>query len=120
MARLEIAVTDITRTGVALPASTAGQADGHKVQNDGRVFLHVTNNHATLERSVTVQTPGDVLGLGISELVVPIPANGGVRIIGPFPRHVFNRVNSVDMGMIYVDEDAAGPTDLALRVLRLL
>src|SRR5574341_903958 len=83
MARTEVAVTQIVRTGV-FTTETVGITDGHKFVNTGRTFAIVRNNHATLAKNVTFQTPQTILALTVQELVVSVPALSS-RLIGPFP-----------------------------------
>jgi len=53
------------------------------------VFLYVKNGGAG-PTTLTVVTPGDVDGLGISDLAVPV-TNGQERMIGPFPKELYNQ-----------------------------
>ena len=117
MARLAIAPSVITRTGVTQPAQTVGQVDGHKIANNGYVVIEVNNIHATLARNVIVQTPGTVDGLAIADLTISVAALA-IIMLGPFPPSYYNQVAS-DLGSIYVDEHAGSETDIKLRVYQI-
>lgn len=86
MARGVIAVTDITKAGVAPPAETDGDAvNFHTVPNsDGRTFLLVRNaNGASTARVLTVVLSGAIDGFAPVPRTYSIPA-GASRYIGPF------------------------------------
>lgn len=97
MARTALVPQQIVRTGLT-PVFTAANVLGHSVANDGHVMLEVKNGSAS-PINVTVQTPGTVDGLAISELVVVVPATSGDKMIGPFPPGIYNQPD----GTIYVD-----------------
>lgn len=99
MARTALTVQEITRTGLT-PALTAANADGHSVANEERTFLIVTNGGGG-SINVTVQTPGTVDTLAVSDLVVAVP-NGQTRYIGPFSKSVYDQ-SGADADKIYVD-----------------
>lgn len=106
MARTALTVLQVARTGLT-PAYTAGNVDGHSIVNDGRVCTHVKNGSGS-SINVTVQTPGTVDGLAVSDLVVAVPA-GQERMIGPFPPGVYNQAD----GTVYVDLSAVTTVTLA-------
>lgn len=100
MARASQNTQQVVRTGLN-PAYTAVTADGDII-DVGAVALHVKNGGAGA-CTVTVQTPLQVDGLDVSELVVSIPA-GQERLIGPFSARTFGRpAEVVDAGRVYVD-----------------
>lgn len=90
MARTALTVTPITRAGVAL-GSSAANADGHSVANDGKTFVYV-NNGGGAPITVTVLTPGTVDGLAIADRAVTV-ANATNRLIGPFPKDIYNQAD---------------------------
>lgn len=76
----------IQRAGTA-PAYSAASGGGDKFRPDERTFLHVKNSDVAAH-TVTVATPGTVLGLAVSDVAVSVPA-GGERMVGPFPGEHF-------------------------------
>ena len=97
MAREALTLQSIVRGGLE-PAYTAANADGHSVTNDGkRTFVHV-NNGSGSEVTITIDTPGTVDGLAISDREVAVPA-GEERMIGPFPTDWYNQSD----GTVHVD-----------------
>lgn len=111
MARTALTVQVIARTGLD-PAYSSANADGHSVQNTGRECVHVVNGGGGAI-TVTIQTPGTVDGLAVSDRTVSVPA-GEDRIIGPFPVRDYNQPNTET---IYVD--FSGVTSVTVAALRL-
>lgn len=97
MARTTQTVQQIVRTGLASALATPDLANGNQFANDGMCFLYVKNAGGS-PINVTVDTPGSVDGLAISNLVVAVP-NAGERMIGPFPPGIYNQSD----GNVYVD-----------------
>ncbi len=85
MARQSVTTQRITRAGTNV-ALSAPNADGDIVDT-GQVALVVTNGGGS-PITVTVITPGDVVGLAVADLEVTVPASG-TRHIGPLPTSVF-------------------------------
>ena len=110
-ARATVTPTRVTLAGVAQPAQTAGvAADGHKIKNNGHVIIEYENTHSGA-LTLTIQTPGSVLGqLAVADLTVSCDASE-VKLIGPFPPGTFNQGNDE----IYVDYDV---TNYALQKIR--
>lgn len=111
MARSALATQQVTRTGLT-PAFTTPNVDGHSVPNDGHVMLEVKNASAA-PITVTVQTPGVVDGLAISERVVTVPLTSGDKMIGPFPPGIYNQPD----GVFNVDFSAV--VDVSVAAVRL-
>jgi len=103
MARVALTVQQIGRDGSGLAVTNPAPASTQLSipNNDGRMFLEVKNTGATTQ-TVTVQTPGQVAGLDVADLVATIPPTSGDRMIGPFPTSVFNQSD----GSVYVDLSA--------------
>lgn len=102
MARTELTVTRISRSGVEV-AGVAGTADGHMFKNDGNVLLRIANGDVS-PRTVTIPTPATVKGLTVEDISIAIPASDRVYI-GPFPTGLFNQTGA-DAGKVYVDFEA--------------
>ncbi|WP_188193444.1 hypothetical protein [Nonomuraea sp. SYSU D8015] len=99
MPRVNVTTQKITRAGLN-PSLTAPTVDGDIIDT-GTTFLYVKNDNAGA-CTVTVQTPLQVDGLDVSELVVSVPA-AGIRLIGPFPKRTFGRPSTPDKDRAYVD-----------------
>ena len=110
MARQSLSVQDIARSGLS-PSYSSAVGDGHSVQNNGRVFIHVKNGDSS-SKTITIQTPGTVDGLAVADRDVSIPA-GEERMIGPFPPGQYNQSD----GDIYVDYSAT--TSVTIAALRM-
>lgn len=99
MARTDVTTQRIVRTGLNV-AMTAPVADGDII-DAGLVSLRVLNGSGS-PITVTVQTPGTVLGdLAVADLAVSVPA-AGQRDIGPFPSSVFAQPADASVGPLRV------------------
>jgi len=102
--------------GAALEAPVPGTSGGHEFYNSGRVILlidNVTDITTGDNRTVSIVTPRQVLGLALAELVVTI-MKGQSLVLGPFPTNVFNQID----GMVDIDFPAGGnEADLEVRAL---
>lgn len=100
MSNVPVATQEIVRTGLA-PSYTGSlsTSNTYQVSNDGHVFLHVKKTGAGA-CNVTVQTPGQVDGLDIADLVVSVPATTGDKLIGPFPVSVYGSTLNVTFSEI--------------------
>ncbi len=89
-----LTVQQIVRSGSGLtPTYTPADGTGNTVPgNDGRIFLHFKNTNAAT-RTVTINTPGQVVGLDIADLTATIPITSGDKMVGPFPPAVFNQAD---------------------------
>ena len=110
MARTNLAPQEIVRTGLSPTFSAADGSNQNAFDNNGQTHIHVKNGGGA-PINVTIDTPGMVDGLAVSNLVVAVP-NGGERIIGPFPTSVYNQPD----GKVYVDWSSA--TSVTVAVLR--
>lgn len=98
MARTALTVQSAAISGLT-PSYAAGDlANGHEFVNDGNTMLHVKNTGGGA-CTVTLQTPGKVAGVDISDPTVVVPATTGDKMIGPFDPTVFNQSG----GLVYVD-----------------
>lgn len=90
MARGLIAVNSITRTGIAVPSETTGDASNfHYVPNDGATFLLVRNsNGASTARVLTVLINSTVDGQAVTSRTYSIAAAAS-KYIGPFPTSIY-------------------------------
>lgn len=110
MARTDLTVQDIVRTGLQA-TYTAAIADGHMFANDGKqTFIQVINNDAA-SKTITIQTPATVDSLAVTDRTVAVPA-GEERFIGPFPKGTYNQSD----GKVYIDYSAV--TSVTVAVLK--
>ena len=120
MARTTLAVTTVTRTGVARPAGTTGIADGHKITNtDGRVWLEIDNANAS-PRTLTLQTPAMLGPYNIEDHSIVVPGSAVAHHAGPFETAYFTRPNGVtDAGMMYLDYPVGQHADITVRAFKI-
>lgn len=78
MAATAIAVTQLSRAGVAQAAATAGDnVNGNSVANDGKTFLVLANADGTNPHTLTIaiaQAGPD--GATVNSKTIPVPASG--------------------------------------------
>lgn len=97
MPRIDLPVTEVTRTGVAPAAEIVGDATNfHSFNNDGSVVLLARNSGATVTRTVTLRYTGVVDGQAIVARTVAIPISVS-RYIGPFPTDVWGQTVNIDV-----------------------
>ena len=97
-----LTVNQITRTGLVLGIALASTlsvesaAASDQFPNDGKTFVMVANDD-TDPHSVVFTSQKSVLGLNLAELIVAVVANmvdgEDYKIIGPFPKNIFNDAN---------------------------
>lgn len=93
MADVAVTVQEIVRTGIDLTdTGSLSTSDTYLVPNDGKTFLHIKKSGAT-DCTVTIATPGTVDGLAVTDLTVTVPASTGDKMIGPFPRDIYNNAS---------------------------
>lgn len=120
MARIEIPVSDIARTGILQSTQVnADVSNNHYIAtNDGRLFIEAYNNDV-VSRDVTIETPLQVDGLDVMDLIVSLSA-GQTKLIGPFPTGTFSQVGSTNYGQLYIDSSiGSSNAELKFRGYRL-
>lgn len=95
MARSALTLQTVAKTGI-VPSYAAANADGNSFANDGNTVIHVKNGSGS-SINVTLQTPGTVDDLAVTDRVVAVAA-GAEKMIGPFPPGIYNQ-----SGSVYVD-----------------
>lgn len=112
MARTALAVQVVTRAGLNA-AYTAANVDGHSIQNDGRMLLHVKNG--ATDETVTLKIPRTIDGKAVTNPTVVVTASQD-RFIGPFPVEIYNQ-GGADGDVIHIDfAEVTNTTIAALRV----
>lgn len=90
MAFTQLALQTISRTGI-VPSFTAAPAGGSALDNTtGRVFLYVKNGGAS-PITVTIGSAKTIDGRTLAAPTVTV-ANAAEKIIGPFPKSLYNEV----------------------------
>lgn len=107
MAREALTPITTSRSGVAL-AYTAAIADGHSFANSGQDVVLFVKNGSGAPVNVTVDIPKVVDGVAMTDLVVAVAA-GATRIIGPFPKGLYNQSGNV----VHVDYSATASVEVA-------
>ena len=111
MARVSLARQQMSDTGLIAAYSPAA-AEGHAVDNNGRLILHVCNDSEG-DITVTILSGYVRAGLKLADRDVPIEA-GKQKFIGPFATDIYNQSDG-GTGQIYVDYSAVeGVTVAAL------
>ncbi|MEV4472811.1 hypothetical protein [Nonomuraea sp. NPDC049504] len=111
MARTDLVVQSMPRTGAALDAAVvAAGVDGDAFDHTARRML-LLKNSGDAPATATVQIPATVEGQDVVDLPVTVPANGSV-LLPPFSA-VYRQAN----GKVYIDY--ADPTGLMVGVLEL-
>ncbi len=109
MSRVSLARQLLSDTGLSAAYSPAAP-EGHKVENDGRVFLHVLN-YSENDIAVTVFSGYVRAGLKLADRVVEVGA-GEEKFIGPFDPDVYNQTDG-GKGHIYIDYSATENVEVA-------
>lgn len=107
MARVNLPVQPVVRTGLNPSLTAADDVENHVFDNDGRVFLYVVNGLVDVD--VTVVSGFTRLGLALADVTVTVPANHS-RLIGPFPKDVFDQTGT---GKVHVNIDDDSNVTLA-------
>ncbi|NOK59123.1 MAG: hypothetical protein GFH27_549283n417 [Chloroflexi bacterium AL-W] len=110
MARTTLATQTIRVIGTE-PVWTSAEADGHKVEGSGGVFIYVRNT-GSATRSITIPTTFSVVGLDLVDAGGDVLA-GEDRIFGSFRGDIFNQ----DDGTVHIDID--DPTDVQIAAFKL-
>lgn len=117
MAVTTVPITDITVTGedpTSSPTTPTHATDGIQFSNDGRTLLYVLNSNGATPVVLTFVTPKTVGGLAVANPTVSVAAVSAYRLIGPFPRDVYNDGN----GRVVATSDGNG-TDLRCKAYRM-
>jgi len=95
-----ITPTTITDGGITQTLAAAS-GDGHKLKNNGREIVVVSNGY-TATVTMTIVTGGSVGGHPIDDVTVGLTA-GTTKMAGPFRTAIFNQPSGDDAGRIYLN-----------------
>ncbi|MEV4970577.1 hypothetical protein [Streptomyces scopuliridis] len=96
MPRVNVPVTQITRTGTPDTTPTVGDAvNNHSVANDGSMWIEAENTGA-VSRTVSALFVNAVDGVTVDPRTWAIPA-GARRRIGPFPVRLYGAMLQVNV-----------------------
>lgn len=104
---MSIARQQVSDAGL-IPTYSPAAADGHQVENDGKVILHICNT-GTTDVKVTILSGYTVGGLKLQDRQVEIPPATCV-FIGPFDPAVYNQPGTAQ---VWIDYSAAEGVDVA-------
>lgn len=107
MARVSLARQQLTDSGL-VPAYSPATVEGHAVENNGKVILHVINNR-TEDLEVKVLSGYIRAGLKLADRIVSIPAGKSV-FIGPLDPQIYNQP---DINQAYIDYSAVDGVTVA-------
>lgn len=97
MPRVDIPVTQITRSGVAPATEVNGDAtNNHSFANDGTVWLEVRNSGSTVARTVSARFANTVDGQTTTARTWSVPTSASRRI-GPFPVRYYGDTVQIDV-----------------------
>jgi hypothetical protein len=103
MARVSLARQQLSDTGLTAAYSPA-VAEGHAVENNGRILLHICNDSEE-DITVTILSGYVRAGLKLADRVVAVEA-GKQKFIGPFATDIYNQFDG-GAGQVYIDYSAA-------------
>jgi len=113
MARVSLARQQLSDTGL-MAAYSPAPLEGHTVENDGKLILHVRNDSAG-PITVTILAGYVRSGLRLENRQVVIPP-GASSFIGPFDPTTYNQTDG-GTGQVYIDYSAVeGVTVAALKL----
>jgi len=113
MARVSLARQQLTDTGL-LAAYSAAVAEGHSVENNGKVILHVRND-SQAEVTVTVRAGYVRQGLKLADRLVTVAAGTAV-FVGPLDTTTYNQTDG-GAGQVYVDYSAVDGVTVAVLLI---
>lgn len=106
MAYTELTVQSPSIAGVIPTNASATLSEGNRFINTGREFIMITNDGTVDSVIVTIPTPQTIAGLTIQDPTVTIVKDGVIKIIGPFPPHVYNNpAGGTDPNEVYIEYD---------------
>jgi len=118
MARTELTVQDVDRSGLNATYTSGDSTNDHSFENlTEDIVLHI-KNAGTGACVVTVDIPITPDGQAVTDKSVTVPA-AGERFFGPFPKAVYNQEdagNSIDEAVLVDLDQDDNVTLAAIRV----
>ena len=102
MARVSLARQQLSDTGL-LAAYSPAVADGHAVENNGKIILHIKND-SEAEVTVTIQSGYSRNGLKLANREIPVEAGKAV-FEGPLDTTTYNQTDGM-AGQVAIDYSA--------------
>lgn len=102
MARVSFARQQLSDTGL-LAAYSPAATEGHAVENNGKVILHIKNESIN-DITVIIKSGYIVNGLRLADRVVTVPAGRAV-FIGPLDPTIYNQTDGM-AGQVAIDYSA--------------
>jgi hypothetical protein len=100
LARTELTPIDSSQSGTTVTYSAVDATNGNYFVNNGAEYIIVKNGSAAAITTTVLSVP---CSHGrTADSVVSVPA-GGEKIVGPFPRDLFNQPNSRDIHVDFSD-----------------
>lgn len=109
MARVSLARQQLSDAGLLVAYSPAAK-EGHAVENNGRVLLHIKND-SDMEAKMTIKTGYRVNGLKLEDRIIKVPPRSEV-LVGPLDPLVYNQTEGLT-GQVIIDYDAPGKVNIA-------
>lgn len=113
MARVSLARQLLSDTGL-VAAYSAAVVEGHSVENNGKVVLHIRNDSQS-ELTVTVRAGYTRNGLKLADRLLTV-AEGSAVFVGPLDTTTYNQTDG-GAGQVYIDYSVVdGVTVVALLI----
>lgn len=109
MARVSLARQQLADTGL-LAAYSPAAAEGHSIENNGKVILHIKND-SEADITVTILSGYVRAGLKLADRIVTVPA-GKSMFIGPLDPTIYNQSDSM-AGQVAIDYSAIEGVSIA-------
>ena len=109
MARVSLARQQLSDTGLVAAYSPA-VVEGHAVENNGKVILHVKNDSA-VDITVTIRSGYSINGLKLADRIITVPAGKAV-FIGPLDTTIYNQTDGM-AGQVAIDYSAVDGVSIA-------
>jgi len=109
MSRMSLARQQLSDIGLSAAYSPA-VAEGHAVENNGKVILHIRNDGEE-DLTVTILSGYVRAGLKLADRVVAVEA-GKQKFIGPFVTDIYNQSDG-GTGQVYIDYSATEEVTVA-------
>jgi hypothetical protein len=107
--RVSLARQQLSDTGLTAAYSPA-DINGHAVENNGKVILHVKND-SDVDVNITIRSGYAVNGLKLADRIVTVAAHTAV-FIGPLDTGIYNQTDGL-AGQVAIDYSAVDGVSIA-------